>query len=85
MTEKTGVTPHDVHAFPVAGQREKSTPVSSPTESEAADHLVFADAALALAGHRVSDPELRAILERAALHAISSEDAIAAIRRHVQG
>ncbi|WP_236685126.1 antitoxin VbhA family protein [Clavibacter nebraskensis] len=49
------------------------------------EHLAFADAALALAGHEVTDPVLRAILERAARHEITSEEAIAEIRRHIQG
>ncbi|OUE18086.1 hypothetical protein BFL34_02839 [Clavibacter michiganensis] len=49
------------------------------------DHLAFADAALALGGHEVTDPVLRAILERAARHEITADEAIAEIRRHIQG
>ncbi|MEA5117247.1 MAG: hypothetical protein VB036_06470 [Propionicimonas sp.] len=51
----------------------------------AAGRMAFADAALAVAGHEVTDPMLRALAESAARHEMSSEDAIAAARRHVQG
>lgn len=67
-------------------------PAMSHAESTAAaedarvrEHLAFADAALALGGHEVTDPVLRTILERAARHEITSEEAIVEIRRHVQG
>lgn len=49
------------------------------------EHLAFADAALALAGHEVTDPALRAILESAAQHELTGDEAVAEIRRHVQG
>ena len=49
------------------------------------EHLMFADAALALAGHEVTDPALRAIVESAARDELTGDEAIAAIRRHVQG
>ncbi|MFD2340930.1 hypothetical protein FGG90_09590 [Clavibacter tessellarius] len=49
------------------------------------EHLAFADAALALAGHEVTDPVLRTILERAARQEITGDEAIAEIRRHIQG
>lgn len=51
----------------------------------AAERTAFAEAALALAGHEVTDPALRVLAESAARHEISAEDAIAAARRHVQG
>lgn len=53
--------------------------------TDADEHVTFADAALALAGHRASDPELRAILDRAARHELTADAALFAIRRHVQG
>ncbi|MEH0111417.1 hypothetical protein V6N00_17055 [Tersicoccus sp. MR15.9] len=56
-----------------------------PAQTTADDRLAFADAALALAGHEVTDPALRAIVERAARHELTGDEARAAIRRHVQG
>ncbi|OUE18087.1 hypothetical protein BFL34_02840 [Clavibacter michiganensis] len=51
----------------------------------AAESLAFADAALALTGHEVTDPVLLEITERAAREEITSEEAVAEIRRHVLG
>ena len=51
----------------------------------AAESLAFADAALALAGGEVTDPVLLEITERAAREEITSEEAVAEIRRHVLG
>ncbi|WP_435080186.1 antitoxin VbhA family protein [Clavibacter michiganensis] len=65
-----------------------ASPASAAAAAEdarVADRLAFADAALALAGHEVSDPALRAILERAARHEITGDEAVAEIRRHIQG
>ncbi len=56
-----------------------------PTSAEVAEQMAFADAALALAGHEVTDAFLRDILVRAAHQEISTDEAITAIRRHVQG
>ncbi|WP_295125071.1 hypothetical protein [uncultured Leifsonia sp.] len=56
-----------------------------PTQADVDERLAFADAALALAGHEVTDPELRAILERQARHELTGDEAREAIRRHVQG
>jgi len=56
-----------------------------PASTTAGDRLAFADAALALAGHEVTDPSLRTIVERAARHELTGDEARAAIRRHVQG
>ena len=58
---------------------------ASAEDARVADRLAFADAALALAGHEVSDPALRAILERATRHEITGDEAVAEIRRHIQG
>lgn len=56
-----------------------------PARTTPADRLAFSDAALALAGHEVTDPALRAIVERAAHSDLTGDEAVAAIRRHVQG
>ena len=50
-----------------------------------AEKLVFAKAALALAGHEVTDLALRNILEQQAHGDLTGEQARAAIRKHVQG
>lgn len=46
--------------------------------------LAFADAALALGGHEVTDPVLRGLVESAARHELTGDQAIAAMRRYVQ-
>ncbi len=56
-----------------------------PVRTTPADRVAFADAALALVGHEVNDPALRAIVERAARDELTGDEAVAAIRRHVQG
>lgn len=53
--------------------------------SSAEDAVAFADAALALAGHEVTDPALRAIMAKVARHEMTGDEAVAAIRQHVQG
>ncbi|MGL5929314.1 MAG: hypothetical protein ACRCY8_10280 [Dermatophilaceae bacterium] len=58
---------------------------TQPTQEEIDDRLAFADAALALAGHEITDPVLRDIVEQAARHELTGDEARAAIRRHVQG
>lgn len=50
-----------------------------------AEKLAFAKAALALAGHEVTDLALRNILEQQACGNLTGEQARAAIRKHVQG
>ena len=50
-----------------------------------AEKLVFAKAALALAGHEVTDLALCNILEQQAHGNLTGEQARAAIRKHVQG
>jgi hypothetical protein len=59
--------------------------VAPPAATRAADRVAFADAALALAGHEVTDPALRAIVEQVARDELTGDEAVAAIRRHVQG
>ncbi|MCJ1674859.1 MULTISPECIES: hypothetical protein [unclassified Rathayibacter] len=56
-----------------------------PGRAEIDRHLLFAEAALALGGHEVEDPALRAIIGRAARRELTGDEAIAAIRRRVQG
>ena len=63
----------------------RTTTASRPAPAEVDEHLAFADAALALAGHEVTDPALRTILEQQARHELTGDEARAAIRRHVQG
>ena len=50
-----------------------------------AEKLAFAKAALALAGHEVTHPTLRNILEQQAHGSLTGEQARVAIRKHVQG
>lgn len=52
-----------------------------PTQAAVDDRVAFADAA----GHEVTDPTLRGIVEAAARHEMTGDEARAAIRRHVQG
>ncbi|MEG9225472.1 antitoxin VbhA family protein [Aeromicrobium sp. Sec7.5] len=49
------------------------------------EHVAHADAALAAAGHQVTDPTTRAIAARVARGEITGDEAVAQIRRHVQG
>lgn len=56
-----------------------------PARTDPADRVAFSDAALALAGHEVTDPDLRAIVERAARDELTGDGSVAAIRRHAQG
>ena len=62
-----------------------TTPTPAPLDARAAESLAFADAALNLAGHQVTDPVLRDLLERAARNEISGDEARDAMRRHIQG
>ncbi|GAA1871807.1 hypothetical protein GCM10009715_18360 [Paeniglutamicibacter psychrophenolicus] len=59
--------------------------LTQETLAKADDRLRFADAGLALAGHKVTDPVLRDIVKRSATQSLTPEEAIAAARRHVQG
>lgn len=49
------------------------------------DRLVFADAALAVVGNEVTDPALRLLMECVACGELTADEAVAAMRRHVQG
>ncbi|HET9656829.1 MAG TPA: hypothetical protein VFP72_15860 [Kineosporiaceae bacterium] len=59
--------------------------MAQPTQDEVEKHLAFAYAASALAGHEITDPVLRDIIERSARHELTEDEAIAAIRHHIQG
>lgn len=52
---------------------------------EANERVTFANAALGVAGHEVTDPVLRALLERVAREELSDAEAMAKMRRQVQG
>jgi len=54
------------------------------TAPEAKENQVFADAALALAGHHVTDPVLKDIVARAAHHENTADEGIAEKPPHVQ-
>lgn len=58
---------------------------TQPLNRTPAEKLAFARAALALAGHEVTDLALRNILEQQACGNLTGEQARAAIRKHVQG
>ena len=49
------------------------------------EHVAHADAALAAAGHQVTDPTTRALAARVARGEISGDEAVELFRRHVQG
>ena len=51
----------------------------------AQERIAFADAALALAGHEVTDPAVRGLMGRVAREDLSGDQAVAELRRHVQG
>lgn len=58
---------------------------TQPQNRPPAEKLAFAKAALALAGHEVTDLALCNILEQQACGNLTGEQARAAIRKHVQG
>lgn len=66
-------------------EQRSTTGTSTRTPAQVAGRLAYADAALALAGHEVTDEWSRNVLERAARHEISGDEAVAEIRRHFQG
>ncbi|UTX34979.1 antitoxin VbhA family protein [Micrococcus luteus] len=57
---------------------------ATPTRTAPGERVAFADASLALAGLEVTDWRLRAIIEQAARDELTGDEAVAAIRRHVQ-
>ncbi|WP_187978428.1 hypothetical protein [Mycetocola sp. JXN-3] len=86
MTEKIGVTDGTAgtaEAIEITKTAEAAELAETASATEAAVHFAFADAALALAGHELSDPVLRALLERVARGELDASAAVAEMRRHV--
>ncbi|MBS5244550.1 MAG: hypothetical protein KHY37_03275 [Actinomyces graevenitzii] len=69
------------HSDAVGADNAETQPQNRTPEEK----LAFAKAALALAGHEVTDLALRNILEQQACGNLTGEQARAAIRKHVQG
>ena len=69
------------HSDAVGADNAETQPQNRTPEEK----LAFAKAALALAGHEVTDLALRNILEQQACGNLTGEPARAAIRKHVQG
>ena len=65
--------------------KEDRSATKRPSDEELAEERAFAEAALALAGHKIADPELLRIIERDARGELNDEETVAAIRRHVEG
>ncbi|MFZ4842832.1 hypothetical protein [Mycetocola saprophilus] len=89
MTEKIGATDgtagtaEAIEITKTAEAAEAAELAETASATEAAVHVAFADAALALAGHELSDPVLRALLERVARGELDASVAVAEMRRHV--
>lgn len=74
------------HSAAVGADKAETQPRNCTCENRApAEKLAFAKAALALAGHEVTDLALRSILEQQAHGNLTGEQARTAIRKHVQG
>jgi len=69
------------HSDAVGADNAETQPQNRTPEEK----LAFAKAALALAGHEVTDLALCNILEQQACGNLTGEQARAAIRKHVQG
>ncbi len=65
----------------------RSTAVTdtAAVEGDAEQRIAFADAALALAGHQVSDPAVRGLMECVASGEMTGDQAVVALRRALQG
>lgn len=63
----------------------RSTTIPRAAIVEAEDRVAFADAALAVAGHQVTDPAVRDLMGRVARDEMTGDQAVAALRRHIQG
>ena len=75
----------DVGADKTEAPSLRSHPPARLASRKVRKGLLFADAALALAGHEITDPALRGVVEGAARHQLTTDEALAAIRLHVQG
>ncbi len=63
----------------------RTTTIARTAETEARERIAFADAALALAGHQVTDSAVRDLMGRVARDEMTGDQAVAALRRHIQG
>ena len=63
----------------------KTATVARAASADADAPIAFADAALALAGHRVTDSAVRDLMGRVASDEMTGDQAVAALRRHIQG
>ncbi|MDR1188979.1 MAG: hypothetical protein LBK95_16275 [Bifidobacteriaceae bacterium] len=52
--------------------------------ADATEAIAFADAALAVAGHEVTDAWSRELIERVARRDVTGDEAVAEMRRHFQ-
>jgi hypothetical protein len=52
---------------------------------DADERIAFADTALAMAGHQVTDPAVRDLMGRVARDEMTGDQAVAALRRRIQG
>ena len=62
-----------------------SATIERTATAEAKDRIALADAALAVAGHEVDDVAVRALMESVAHGEMTGDQAVAALRRRVQG
>lgn len=63
----------------------KTSTVARTQTAKADARIGFTDAALALAGHQIIDPAVRDLMGRVARDEMTGDQAVAALRRHVQG
>lgn len=68
----------------VSAVSEESTP-RRPTEAEVKDSIMYADAALDLAGHRVTDPALRALGDARIRGDMTGDEFSAEAKRRIRG
>ncbi|WP_103064048.1 hypothetical protein [Actinomyces qiguomingii] len=59
--------------------------ITQVEEAEVQERIAFADAALALAGHEVTDPFVRDLVIRVARGEMTGDEAVGVARRHIQG
>lgn len=62
------------------------TPRSTLVDEEVvAERMAFVDGAMGAAGHQVTDPAVRSLVERVARNEMTGDQAVEALRHHVQG
>lgn len=57
--------------------------VTRVTQEEVARRIAFADAALAVAGHQVTDPKLRELTRRVAAEELTGDEAVRLAMAHI--